>query len=128
MNRKRLASKTRAFIKEYNELQRNKMAVQPQWKIDSLRRDFLKLKYTSEETWKISKKVAWLIENDQNPFIVQAKELLKNIEANNIAESQRLIHAMTNGKFLDAIGIPCYLNNSESLMLIEQYVNDLTKK
>tara|TARA_R110002012_G_scaffold322087_1_gene555017 strand:+ start:60843 stop:61055 length:213 start_codon:yes stop_codon:yes gene_type:complete len=70
MNRKRLASKTRAFIKEYNELQRNKMAVQPQWKIDSLRRDFLKLKYTSEETWKISKKVAWLIENDQNPFIV----------------------------------------------------------
>jgi len=122
-----LESTTKSFLINYKEIQRSKLSAQPDWKINSLIRDSIKSQNTYQENWDINGKIEWLIENDQNPFVIFAKELNKNIESNITTEINRIINAMTNGRFLDLIGIPNYSSKTESLMLIEKYVDALNE-
>ena len=122
MNRKELESKTSSFLTMYKEILRNKLSIQPEWKIDSL---ISETKKTDIKNLQLSEKIELIIKEDNNPFIELTNKLLSNIEEGQASLINNIISNMTNGKFLDSIGIPSQSRKSETLALIEGFADEL---
>jgi len=122
IKRKLIFDLTTEFISDYRNIQKTKLSSEPEWKIDSIIREIIKSQNLEIEKLKLDEKLDWLIENDRNPFIKYAKELLADIITND--KMNGLISAMTNGKFLDSIGI--YSNQTSLSELISNYVDKLS--
>jgi len=117
-----LIDNTKEFIKKYGEIQSKNLAFQPEWKIDSIIRSISNSKNLEEEKFKFEQKIEWLIQNDSNPFVGYSKELLANTITNEKINST--ISAMTNGKFLDSIGV--YSNKTSTTEVITDYIDKIT--
>ena len=103
------------------KFQKTKLSSEPEWKIDSIIREFTKSQKSETEKLGLNEKIEWLIENDRNPIINYAKELLADLITNDKMNS--LISAMTNDKFLDSIGL--YSNQTSVSKIISDYVDKI---
>ncbi|WP_420320503.1 hypothetical protein [Flagellimonas sp.] len=122
IKRKLIFDLTTEFMSGYITIQKTKLLSEPEWKIDSIIREVTKSQNSETEKLELDKKIEWLIENDRNPFINYAKELLADLITNEKMNS--LILSMTNGKFLDSIGI--YSNQSPVSEIISDYVDKIS--
>ena len=122
IKRKLIFDLTTEFISGYRTLQKTKLSSEPEWKIDSIIREVTKTQNSETEKLELDEKIEWLIENDRNPFINYAKELLADLITNDKMNS--LILAMTNGKFLDSIGT--YSNQTPVSEIISDYVDKIS--
>ena len=122
MDIQHLKNITQVFLQDYERAQRDKLSNEPVWKIDSIIREVIKSQNSEIEKLELNEKIDWLIENDRNPFIKYAKELLADLTTNDKINS--LISAMTNGKFLDSIGI--YSNQTPVSEMISDYVDKIS--
>ena len=122
IKRKLIFDLTTEFISDYRAIQKTKLASEPEWKIDSIIREVSKTKNSEAEKLELDKKIEWLINNDRNPFINYAKELLADSITNDKMNS--LISAMTNGKFLDSISI--YSRQTPVSEIISDYVDKIS--
>lgn len=122
IKRKVIFDLTTDFLSGYRTIQKTKLSSEPKWKIDSIIREVTKTQNSKTEKLELDEKIEWLIENDGNPFINYAKELLADLITNDKMNS--LISAMTNGKFLDSIGI--YSNQTPVSEIISDYVDKIS--
>tara|TARA_B100000963_G_scaffold351623_1_gene363487 strand:- start:109 stop:609 length:501 start_codon:yes stop_codon:yes gene_type:complete len=122
MDIQHLKNITQVFLQDYERAQRDKLSNEPVWKIDSIIREVIKSQNSEIKKLELNEKIDWLIENDRNPFIKYAKELLADLTTNDKINS--LISAMTNGKFLDSIGI--YSNQTPVSEMISDYVDKIS--
>jgi len=122
IKRKLIFDLTTEFISDYRNIQKTKLSSEPDWKIDSIIREVTKTQNSETEKLELDEKIEWLIENDRNPFSNYAKELLADLITNDKMSS--LISAMTNGKFLDSIGI--YSNQTPVSEIISNYVDKIS--
>ncbi len=122
VKRKLIFDLTTEFISDYRTIQKTKLSSEPEWKIDSIIQEVIKNKNSETEKLKLDEKIEWLIENDRNPFINYVKELLADLITNDKMNS--IISAMTNGKFLDSIGI--YSNQTPVSEIISDYVDKIS--
>ena len=121
IKRKLIFDLTIEFISDYRTIQKTKLSSEPEWKIDSIIREFTKSQKSETEKLGLNEKIEWLIENDRNPIINYAKELLADLITNDKMNS--LISAMTNDKFLDSIGL--YSNQTSVSKIISDYVDKI---
>jgi len=121
IKRKLIFDLTIEFISDYRTIQKTKLSSEPEWKIDSTIREFTKSQKSETEKLGLNEKIEWLIENDRNPIINYAKELLADLITNDKMNS--LISAMTNDKFLDSIGL--YSNQTSVSKIISDYVDKI---
>jgi len=122
VKRKLLTDITEEFLLKYEKTQNEKLSTQPEWKLDSIIREISSSKNLEAEKLQFDEKIEWLIENDKNPFIGYAKKLLASLITNDKMNST--ISAMTNGKFLDSIGI--YSNHDPITEIISDYVDKIS--
>ena len=121
MDIQHLKNITQVFLQDYEKAQRDKLSNEPEWKIDSL----ISHNSIEKNSLKLREKIDFLINENQNPFILFSRELLLNLTNNDSTDAIRLISAMTNGRFLDSIGIHNNSNKNETANLIERFVNEL---
>jgi hypothetical protein len=121
MDIQHLKNITQVFLQDYEKAQRDKLSNEPEWKIDSL----ISHNSIEKNNLKLKEKIDFLINENQNPFILFSRELLLNLTNNDSTDAIRLISAMTNGRFLDSIGIHNNSNKNETANLIERFVNEL---
>lgn len=121
MDIQHLKNITQVFLQDYEKAQRDKFSNEPEWKIDSL----ISLNSIEKNNLKLKEKIDFLINENQNPFILFSRELLLNLTNNDSTDAIRLISAMTNGRFLDSIEIHNNSNKNETANLIERFVNEL---
>tara|TARA_B100001093_G_C26361879_1_gene814857 strand:- start:238 stop:633 length:396 start_codon:yes stop_codon:yes gene_type:complete len=121
MDIQHLKNITQVFLQDYEKAQRDKLSNEPEWKIDSL----ISHNSIEKNNLKLKEKIDFLINENQNPFILFSRELLLNLTNNDSTDVIRLISAMTNGRFLDSIGIHNNSNKNETANLIERFVNEL---
>lgn len=121
MDIQHLKNITQVFLQDYEKAQRDKLSNEPEWKIDSL----IPHNSIEKNNLKLKEKIDFLINENQNPFILFSRELLLNLTNNDSTDVIRLISAMTNGRFLDSIGIHNNSNKNETANLIERFVNEL---
>jgi hypothetical protein len=121
IKRKQLTDITKEFLSKYQNIQNKKLSSNPEWKIDSIIREITNSKNSEAEKLEFGKKIEWLLENDRNPFIIYIKELLADLITNDKMNS--LISAMTNGKFLDSIGV--YSSQTPINEIISNYVDEI---
>ncbi|AIZ43350.1 hypothetical protein [Cellulophaga baltica] len=117
-----LKVKTNNFLFEYRKTRRSKLSTQPEWKIDSLISDSKKYEV---QKLTVSEKIELIIKEDDNPFIELTNKLFSNIEKGQTSAVNNLISNMTNGKFLDSLGIPNQSEKNETLTLIERFTDEL---
>jgi hypothetical protein len=122
IKRKLIFDLTTEFISGYRTIQKTKLLSEPEWKIDNIIREVTKSQNSETEKLELDEKIEWLIENDRNPFINYAKELLADLITNDKMNS--LILSMTNGKFLDSISI--YSNQTPVSEIISDYVDKIS--
>jgi|SRR5690554_1849463 len=122
IKRKLIIDLTTEFVSDYRTIQKTKLSLEPEWKIDSIIREITKTQNSETEKLELDEKIEWLLENDRNPFIKYAKELLADLITND--KMNGLISAMTNGRFLDSIGI--YSNQSPVSKRISDYLDKIS--
>lgn len=122
IKRKLIVDTTIEFIANYKRIKKERLSSEPEWKIDSLINDLSNSKITQEGKFNFTEKIEWLVQNDKNPFIQYSNDLLADPITND--NMNEIISAMTNGKFLDSIGI--YSNQNPVSEIISNYVDKIS--
>ncbi|QXP52503.1 hypothetical protein [Cellulophaga sp. HaHa_2_1] len=122
IKRKLIIDTTTYFLSDYKNIIIEKLSSEPEWKIDSKIKNLADSKNPEEIKLEFKQKIDWLIQNDKNPLICYANDLLNDPISNDKMNS--LISGMTNGKFLDSIGLYSIQNPINEMILV--YINKIS--
>ena len=95
------------FLIDFDILTKKSLSQRPQWQLEELVKSASQNDYENLQNLSINEKISWLVANNQNPFR-QFVFKLKNKINDNVAlyEIVEIANNMSNGKFLDSIGVP----------------------
>ena len=120
MNLEIVQKKIDNFIFHFDEITKENLSKKSEWQLD----DLIKSINNKIAGLSFTEKVSWLTENNKNPYRLLAINLKRDIdnkiELNSVITT---IEYMTNGKFLDSIGVPNNSIYSDLIIDLTDYLN-----
>jgi hypothetical protein len=113
------------FLIDFDNLTKTSLSQRPLWQLEEAIKSSSQKDYDNIKNLSVNEKIVWLVVNNQHPFR-QLVVTLKN-EIDNNSELYKLVKTvndMSNGKFLDSIGVP---DNSIYSEIIINLCDDLHK-
>ena len=95
------------FLIDFDILSKKSLSQRPQWQLEELVKSASQNDYENLQNLSINGKISWLVANNQNPFRQFVLRLKNSIDDNvDLYEIVEIANNMSNGKFLDSIGVP----------------------
>ena len=95
------------FLIDFDILTKKSLSQRPQWQLEELVKSASQNDYENLQNLSINEKISWLVANNQNPFRQFVFKLKNKIDDNvDLYEIAEIANNMSNGKFLDSIGVP----------------------
>ena len=105
------------FLIDFDILTKKSLSQRPQWQLEELVKSASQNDYENLQNLSINEKISWLVANNQNPFRQFVFKLKNKINDNvDLYEIVEIANNMSNGKFLDSIGVPDNSIYSEIIM------------
>lgn len=95
------------FLIDFDNLTKTSLSQRPLWQLEEAIKSSSQNDYDNIKTLNINEKILWLVVNNQHPFRQLVVKLKNKIDNNSeLYELVKTVNDMSNGKFLDSIGVP----------------------
>ncbi|TRX29605.1 hypothetical protein FNW52_20530 [Flavobacterium sp. ZT3R18] len=113
------------FLIDFDNLTKNSLSQRPLWQLEEAIKSSSQNDYDNIKNLSVNEKILWLVVNNQHPFRQLVAKLKNKIDNNSeLYELVKTVNDMSNGKFLDSIGVP---DNSIYSEIIINLCDDLYK-
>jgi hypothetical protein len=113
------------FLIDFDNLTKTSLSQRPLWQLEEAIKNSSQSDYDNIKNLNVNEKILWLVINNQHPFrqlVVKLKDKIDN--SSELCELVNTVNDMSNGKFLDSIGVP---ENSIYSEIIINLCEDLHK-
>ncbi|AIN75152.1 hypothetical protein O8E88_002252 [Flavobacterium psychrophilum] len=113
------------FLIDFDNLTKTSLSQRPIWQLEEAIKNLSQNDYDNIKNLSVNEKIVWLVVNNQHPFRQLVVKLKNKVDNNSeLSELVKTVNDISNGKFLDSIGVP---HNSIYSEIIINLCDDLHK-